>query len=215
MANVVDKIPQLFKGQTVYVLGGGPSLRELQDSDLLKGRATLAVNNALYLGNWVSTLFFGDAKWYWWNKDRVTQYAGPKYSLNIVVEGRDKSVVDEPDIQLIRKARTFGCSSDPGGIGWNRSSGAGAIDLARMMGASRVVLLGFDMRRVNDEKNYRKHENDGKTNPNPWPCFIAGFEKLATATNAIGFEVLNATPETALECFPKINLTDALAQFPL
>lgn len=214
MAKTLSQLPPLFKGRTVWILGGGPTLQQLEGSDLLVGHTTLAVNSAVYLGDWVSALFFGDAKWYWWNEARVKAYPGPKFTMNIVFQGRDKSVVAEPDLMIVRRGRTFGhCRSDTG-IGWNRSSGAAAIDLAVNMGATRVILLGFDMRRVNGEKNYRKHENDGKTNPNPWDYFMEGLHRLADDLSMLGFEVYNATPETALECFPKINFFRALSQFP-
>ena len=51
--------PQIWKGQTVFILGGGPSLNEA-NLDLIHDRRVIGVNNAYQLGSWVDVCWFGD-----------------------------------------------------------------------------------------------------------------------------------------------------------
>ena len=51
--------PQIWKDQTAFILGGGPSLKDA-DLDLIHDRRVIGVNNAYQLGSWVDVCWFGD-----------------------------------------------------------------------------------------------------------------------------------------------------------
>jgi hypothetical protein len=66
-----------WRGQTVVIVGGGPSLTKEQvdaAGHVVVGRAApkvIAINNAIELAPWADVLYFCDARWYEWHRDRV------------------------------------------------------------------------------------------------------------------------------------------------
>lgn len=86
-------------------------------------------------------------------------------------------------------------------------SGANAINLAYLLGAGRIVLLGYDMR-----ENGHWHPD----HPNPVrhgiyaERYIPGLNLMAKALRPTGVQVLNASPGSALTCFPMIDLETLL-----
>lgn len=91
------------------------------------------------------------------------------------------------------------------------NSGAGAIELARISGARRILLLGYDCQHTGGKKHWHGDHPAGTAgNAAPktvakWP---AQFRKVA-ATLA-GIEVINCSRETALTVFPRAELERVL-----
>jgi len=88
------------------------------------------------------------------------------------------------------------------------NSGAGAIGLAVHMGAQRVILLGYDCQRTGGQAHWHGNHPKGLGNAgsiNTWP---AQFQKLARDLR--NFNIVNCTRETALTCFPRVELEKAL-----
>jgi hypothetical protein len=204
-------IPTLFKGDTVYLLASGPSLHMLDGKDWLVGRKCIAVNSSMYVGDYPQVLFFGDAKWYWWNKDEVQRFPGLKFTLNLCYRTRDIPVTDEPNLILLKRGHKHGLDKRPNTLGWNGSSGGAVMDLAWKMGAKRLILLGYDMRQVDGDRNYIHHVVRGT---NKFHNMVANIEQLSKDLKSVGLEVFNATPGSALPWFPMISLKEALCSFP-
>jgi len=94
------------------------------------------------------------------------------------------------------------------------NSGYQAVALAIHFGATRVVLLGYDMR--NDGKRTHWHGNHvrlGNPIPSRFGDWLGHFELLNRQLPA-GVSVINATPNSAIRCFPMMNLRDALLTAP-
>jgi len=90
-----------------------------------------------------------------------------------------------------------------------RNSGLAAIKLAIQFGAERVVLVGYDCQHTGGQKHW--HGDHPKSLGNAgsvqhWPMRFAGFARKLS-----GVEIVNASRETALGCFPRMDLEDALA----
>ena len=49
----------MWDGGECFLLGGGPSLHEV-DVNRLRGRRVIAINQGYKLGDWIDVLFFGD-----------------------------------------------------------------------------------------------------------------------------------------------------------
>lgn len=199
------KVKKIWPNSTVFIIGGGPSILD-QDLSPLESKHVLGVNNAVYLPI-VDVLFFGDAKWYWWNVRAVREFQGPKYTLNKGVKWGWPSVEQEP-VTVLRFKFKHLYIKDPGWIGWNKSSGAAAINVAVHLGAKRIVLLGYDMR--NDgRKNWMPHEWES-TKQNPYENMREGFRFIKKSADRFSIEILNATPGSALSDFPKVKLSKLL-----
>ena len=88
------------------------------------------------------------------------------------------------------------------------NSGAGAINLARYAGADRVILLGYDCQHTGGKAHHHGDHPKRLGNAARPDAWVRNFELLAVDLN--GLPVINATRETALTCFPRMLLEDAL-----
>lgn len=87
------------------------------------------------------------------------------------------------------------------------NSGTAAIQLAVVGGASKVVMLGYDCQRTGGKTHW--HGDHPKTLGNArsianWP---QQFKSLA---RRCGGKVVNCSRVTALDCFPRMELSEAL-----
>lgn len=201
-------VPRLWPGATVACLGGGPSLcaREVAR---LRGRArVVAINDAWRLAPWAEVLYACDARW--WRRERgVPGFAGLKVTLS-----NSRGQLDAyPEIRVVENTGTLGLERDPRGLRTGRSGGYQAINLAVHLGAARVLLLGYDMRAAPDGRTHWFGDHaEWPTRPSIYRAvMLPPFAGLARELAEIGVAVVNCTPESALDCFPKRSLEDALA----
>ena len=196
------------------MLGGGPSLPAL-----LKGKKfkcpVIAINDAFRLYPEADMLFFGDTKWYWWNREDIKTFKGLKVTCD---RRRVPSKVDDgkeiyppvngvPDINIVRHGNNWGvCSEDNRKIFFNSSSGGAAIGLAWRLGATKVVLVGYDMRLVKGERNWRRHPNQSSGPQKGYENFLRPFDAIAADAKRLKLEIVNATPGSGLDHFPFIGL---------
>jgi len=197
------RVPKLWPGGECFILGGGPSLRDV-DINQLRGRRVIAVNNAYKLGDWIDVLFFGDRRWWHWHKDALLNFAGLKVTTC-------EHHLDKPGIKVVKRRNSpFGISTDPGILIWNLSSGACAINLAFHFGVKRIVLLGFDMQKSGDKHNWHDDYGPRHSGFNPYPRFMRRFSNIAADLKRYNVECLNATPDSAITVFPRVKLEDLL-----
>jgi len=229
------RVPRLWEGGECWILGGGPSLprqfevpEEVIEQVLSKelplsayspymasihGKHVIGVNMAFLIGDWIDMLFFGDKKWYFTNRELVAKYRGLKVTCQ--PHFNKKKFVDE-HIKFLAQDRNHptGISANPHMVAWNVNSGAAAISVAVSTGVKRIILVGFDMR-LDDNKRqhwhseygtFGKDHKDGKKLP--FHRHILGFPKIAKEAKALGVEIINASPDSAIEDFPKISVKE-------
>lgn len=97
-------------------------------------------------------------------------------------------------------------------IHFGNNSGYQAVNLAYIFGITRMILLGFDMK-IRDDKvhffgDHPYHKKYQGPNSNTMKRWVFNFEQLAYDLKREGVEVLNATRDTALTCFPRVRLED-------
>jgi len=202
----------LWRGQDVFILGGGPSLRDADLSGLAARHAAgsarvIAVNSSHLLAPWADILFFTDNSWFECHVDIVRQWP----QLVVTFSRATKAAL--PD--KVRRIRGILMPEFPPlrseMVRLGQSSGQSAISLAIAMGATRIVLLGFDMR----EDAGRSHHHDEYRNTDPklyTRDFLPGFCGWDADAKAAGVEILNATPESALMEFKQISLASILSR---
>ena len=197
-------VPVLWPGETVYVIGGGPSLKGFNFGNLA-GCKTIAINKAIIYNMGADALYWTDSRFYTWFKNEVDSYNGLKFALK---PGSQYT----KDIRVLKKGKPYGLEEDPQTLAHGFNSGYAAINLAYHLGARRIILLGFDM--ANDGND--THFHDG------YPArpagghiyedkFIPGFKQLHSELKAKNITILNASPYSRLNTFPKITLEQALS----
>ena len=104
-----------------------------------------------------------------------------------------------------------GLSSDPTLLHTGGNSGYQAVNLAVLLGAKRILLLGYDMKHG---PNGEKHWHEDHSANNPPPAQLADWVKIYATMlpdlEKAGVVVVNCTPESALDCFPKAKLEEVL-----
>lgn len=193
-------VPREFEGQAVFVIGGGPSLKGF-DFERLRGRNIIAVNNAgLDLVPFAQVLFWADRRWLDWNHSRLDLHKG-RYKIS----RKRPHIETGHDIKLMRfRPRNLSHWPDTVG-GW--CGGSSAINLAYLMGAKVVVLMGFDMKPGNYHKDHLLPHVPGQHRDR----FIPTLEAMAPDLQKAGVLVLNTNPRSALRCFPFADIEELLA----
>lgn len=210
-------VPQpVWQSQDVYIIGGGPSLRDF-DWNLLRGLNTIGCNDAYTLGvDICKVCLFGDPKWWEAHKDKLAEFKGDVYNICT----RLNNVVP-PWVQSIKRYAK-GIQTD--GIGWNGNTGFAAINLAILLGSPRIYLLGFDMKRIPlSQEELAKlsdverqllanwHPNELDKNPDSvYQKFLdwSKFLKKDWEEKYSHIEIINVTDDSALELFPKIRVDE-------
>jgi hypothetical protein len=212
----VATVPRLFPGETVVVIGGGTSLTP-EDVAYCQGRArVVAIKEAYLLAPWADVLYACESKW-WQHYQGAPTFAGLKYAL--LPDAQDHPAAPSyldvfqrfPDVQLLRHTGAEGLELDPSGLRHGYNSGHQAINVAVHLGASRIVLLGFDMSRgpTGEQNWFGAHPNH--LTGSPYPIFAQHMHTLVEPLKALGVEVLNASRFTVLTAFPRVSLEEALA----
>lgn len=192
--------PRIWPNSTVYILGGGPGLLD-NDLSSIHGQRCIGVNNSTFLGDWVDVCWFGDLKWWGWHKERLKSYTGLIITCNTRMKKWSK-------MKVLLRGKVAGIDTRPSHVSWNRSSGASAINLAYHFGAKRIILLGFDMRRIDGKKNW--HDDHKEKIHDPFIRHLKSFSQIKKDAEHLGLEIINATPGSAINQFPIMTLKDAM-----
>jgi hypothetical protein len=90
------------------------------------------------------------------------------------------------------------------------NSGYQAVNLAYLWGARRILLLGYDMQRTGGKSHWFGDHPQDLNVGSEYEDWRDRFRILARDLEAEGIEVINCTRETALDCFPRMELERAL-----
>lgn len=194
MPNPLD-LHDYWLDSNVYIIGGGPSLCAF-DWELLAGRRVIGVNSAVYLGARICpVLFFSDPEFLDEFEPAVNAYSGK------MVTSTEKTIRDFPWLYRFKRSPEGLHTGDR--LGFNFTSGAGAINLALTMGARRVLLLGCDCKPIGEVHHW--HPKFIHNAPDPYPQFLIGYANVARHLPRVfpGREVINLNPDSAIPDFPK------------
>jgi len=212
MRSLLWNPPKIWEGSTAFIIGGGPSVNQV-DLSLIYDRHVIGVNNSYLLGSWVDVCWWGDMTWLDWHKKRLrNEYKG------LIVSCNENSKVIEANHHWIkflgRSRRVLGIETVPKFISWNKNSGCSAINLAVKFGAKTIVLLGFDMQQgAKGETHWHKghHEaSKAKKNDSPYVRFRKTTTFIARDAMKLKITILNASPITTINAFDRVNLEDVL-----
>lgn len=191
----------LWQGRTVFILAGGPSLREI-DPDILKGQTLLVINASCMLAPWAGLLLFMDQGWAMAHQREIAEWKGLAVSTSITAKRMMPRKVNR--IQVVLKDNFQDVPE--GYVRMGASGGHVAISLAIAMGAKTLVLLGYDMKLAKDGKShfhneYLRHNDDIYVNK-----FIPGFRGWNQQAKEVGVDIFNTSSDSALDEFPRASL---------
>lgn len=224
-------VPNLWEGGRCIVIGGGPSLTSQFDippevvakvrsgeaqidtyspyMSLIHDEHVIGVNNAYKLGRWVDICFFCDSGWY--DVFRMDLATWPNLKVTCCPKWAEKNGDQQEGVKYLKRHpnKKLGLSPNPSMVCWNFNSGSSAINLAVLLGAKRIILLGFDMCLGPDERSHW-HKGHGHVRPPAFKRHSRGFPQMAEDARALGVEILNASPTSTITSFSKVSLREAL-----
>lgn len=196
-------IPErVWDNQDVFIIGGGESLKRF-DWNLLKDKNTIGCNDAFKHGAEICKIcIFGDTKWFKISEQELAYYTGTVFT------SAPKLYKTRLDWLWVLPRLPFGIYKDA--LGWNFNTGASAVNLALLLGAKRVYLLGFDMHLSRDGQNNWHQNRLDKPNKEIFPKFLEGFKRLKVDLKVKfpGVEIINITDNSSLDLFPKVGVVE-------
>lgn len=187
---------------------------------VIHDRHVIGINAAYLIGDWIDIIFFGDNKFFLAHREKLFAHPGLKISCNSKTHSRCKEVHYLPHDGSHPK----GITALPKCVSWNQNSGAAAISLAVHLGVRRIILLGFDMqigkygqhwhnvyRRMRVKRSHGKGKGEiVVARKLPFERHLRGFPMIAKDAKKMGVEIINASPESAIEQFPKMTVKQIL-----
>lgn len=211
--------PNRLANRRVVIAASGPSLSPAQADAVRTARrknphslAVIAVNDAYRLFPDADILYACDAAW-WRVHGGVRGFRGERWNQIFVrgaTERHDLAAAAQWGLQSVasKNAPLPFLTGDTIAQGMN--SGFQAVNLAVLMGAREIVLIGFDMGRAGKAHFFGDHPRP-LANDSPYTLFLKAFDRAAPAYAAAGVRIINASERTAMTCFPRLNLERALA----
>lgn len=164
-----------WQGATVAVLGCGPSLTP-EAVELLRHHFVIAVNHAAAVAPWADMLVALDVGW----------PAEWREFVGLRVTG-----CEDAELDALYVGHRFHRVSTARGEIEIRNSGLEAIRIAAEMGASRIILVGFE------PEQPRHFYDDEVDTGGPYPGVAEGLAQIAAELAARGVVVERYAPDAA------------------
>lgn len=208
-------IPRDIEGGTAFIIGGGPSLLEVDFAKLRAWQnelhadkpAFLAINSSYKIAPWAEYLMISDPRWWWEYAAELTlsEFRGQVISL----------MMTEHRIGMLALRRYVGKGLCPlaNGLNITFTTTTAAIDFWAHRGCKRIALLGID----GQDRGHRTHHHGGypkewKRPPNNYREHGKAIAALIPSLDKQGIRVVFATP-SAHKMFPYLPLDELMRRW--
>lgn len=196
-----------WRGQACAIIASGPSTKAANVSQLRGRIKVIAIKENVELCPWADVVYGCDLPW-WVYRRGLPNFKGLKLAYD---PGVATQFPDVKQIKIKDKLCDDILTDEPGSVGSGGNSGFQALNLAVQFGATRILLVGFD---VTDRSgahwygrnNWMRSNNPSETNFRRWR---KAFDRSSIAMNELGIEVLNASP-TGQIAFRRTTIEQAL-----
>lgn len=212
-----QRIKPQWAGEPCIVAATGPSLtdevvKKVRMTRWLERWRVIAINDAYKVMPWADAMYACDNQWWLKVPRDFSQFSGELWTSHEDNDVNDYRPIAEkfPAVNAIAGKCGSEFSLDPTVINYGWNSGFQAINLALLKGCRRIVLVGFDHRHVNGQSHFfGDHPKEIHTMAkDSWDSHIKSFEHCARHLPK-DVSIINATPGSALKCFPMMSLEDA------
>lgn len=193
------------------IIASGPSLSDAQLHEVMlataAGRAhAIAVNNTCGRATWADCAYFGD---YLALREYVPKLRYPAGPFRGEWWTQDKAGAERWGLRLVASANRPGLGAAV--AVQVHALGAQAINLATLFGARRVLLLGFDMKPgPAGQKHWFGSHPVPLVQDLLFDEWIHKFKAIADDARAMGVEIVNCTPGSALPYFRGARIEEEL-----
>lgn len=208
-----------WRGETVALIAGGPSLTQDQIDQVREAKIKCIVVNDSYLrAPFADLLYFADSHWWTWQREGKIK---PGYTLadwnnfkgqRCTIQNSGANVTDE-SVHMLRN-RDFpihgvGLSKDPRVLVTGRNSGFQAFNLAILSGVKRILLLGYDAKKAEDGKTHWHAGHPIHTPDAAYDLYRKAFSTVENEVAAMGIKVFNCSTYSTIG-FPKSTVAQAI-----
>lgn len=186
-----------YYAQRYFICASGPSLTQ-EDVDYIRGKGIVVmINNGFQMAPWADVVYGCDTRW-WKAYPEAMEHKGRKISIQH----------NHPDVELWPHDNRINGIGDEMIHSNSGNSGQQAINMAYLLGAKEIILLGYDFQNTDGKSHWHGDHKRGLGNGAPHEPRIKHMRIAAQQLSEKGVKVINCTRETALDCFERKNLED-------
>lgn len=187
----------MWRGLTVAVLASGPSMSErVVETVRAAGIRAIAINDTHRLAPWADMLYAADEEW-WRIHPEALDFRGLLVSVSEI-----------PGVLKLQNSGVEGFEQHQIAVRTGGNSGYQAVHIAIHARAARVLLCGFDM---SNRAGLHWHGAHAAPLRNTDQGSYSRWTERFAALRGRGAEIINCTPQSAITCFPSMDLHEALA----
>lgn len=102
-------------------------------------------------------------------------------------------------------------TEDLSSLSLGSNSGFQAINLALHLGIKELILLGYDFKKTGGRSHwFGDYEIPRFRREGDWLFWVRAMERAAPSAKARGMRIINCSPGSALNCFEKMDIKDAI-----
>jgi hypothetical protein len=197
-------VPPLWKDETAFIIGGGPSV-SIEPVHRLKGRRVIVINSSYTAAPWADFLVFTDARWWTKHRQRVKHvFEGEVVTI--------KPTRGQGFDHVCERQRSGGLSPNPRYLVCFHTTMTTAINLAVHLGVRGIGILGLDGQDAPDGRkwHHEPHPSGWLVNPRRYEHHATALAGLVEPLKALGVRTYVTNPESACTTFPHKPLADLL-----
>lgn len=198
----------------VTVIAGGWSVEAI-DLEKLRGYVIAVNDAAIYAPRWDASISMDRL----WTESRFEPLMARVQKDRGRTVWLRRSAVQNLSVQFLPHIHVFECDHQSNEFSEDfdtlngMNSGACALNLAYLLKPQRVFLLGFDMNRSRKGRAYWYEPYawtapSGATKDGKYRAWASEFDKAAQSFRAIGCDVFNVSPTSAIKSFKKIDAAE-------
>lgn len=204
---------QDWTGCIAVIVGAGPSVKQCpvaEATGAAPGRIkTVVVNTSYQICGNADVLYACDGGW-WRSHKGCPAFAGLKITQD---RGAAQRYHDVHKIKCRPRSDQL-LFDKPGEVGWGGNGGFQALNLALQFGATKVILVGFDMTLQQGVHWHGRHPS-GLSNPKSGSVdrWRQVLDAQAPLLSQMGIDVVIGSPGSSLTAFRKLGLWEAIDEF--
>ena len=201
-----------WHGEACALVASGPTAKKSNIAVLRDRARVIAINESYQLCPWADALYACDGEW-WTLKNGVPEFHGLKITQD------PKACAKYPDVRRVDVDRYSNEIKlhERGHLGAGGNGGFQALNLAVQFGATKILLIGYDMR-VDLGEHWHKRHQMPLSNPHPndnLPRWRRALDGAAKVLKMLDVEVVNCSPVSMLTAYRKMTVEEALDAFEL
>lgn len=206
----LQRVEPRWRDELCIIAATGPSLTA-EVAEQCRGHRCIAINNAYKLLPFADILWACDAKW-WLNEYDAT-FSGEKWSGHHDKIDNKKAAAEKYGLNVVAGDRQYNFSLSPDMIHYGREGGFQSINLAILLGANPILLVGFDMQMVNGKRHFFGEYKNTQWVRASGEDYRRQAEVIARAAAKLPphIKIINCTPGSALTCFQLASLESCIA----